>query len=356
MNPLDVPVPRVRLAVANPPPEREKQSIKLRTALEIAKTPVTQSWLLRPYVERRAQILMYGDAGTYKSFLALHWAMEIARTGCPVLLMSAEGRGLWKRLRAWCIHHVPDVSWEETLEDLPLIAAEYPLNLSDTETLLVVQEAIDKAGITPALVTVDTLARYSDGRAEATNEDATLYLNQLSMAFTTKYDASILVVHHTGHTEKKRARGAYSLTGNTDANFLLERPDMTKKLVTVTSGRMKDCEPPAPFEIESHVIEVGEKDEFGNEITSLALTYTGNAPTMPDKRPVGKAQKALLAELERLQPLPGCIGVWNDGELREICRGLGFHRNTSRDAVLGLKQMGFLLPTVGGAKLSTGAA
>lgn len=345
-NILDNPLTNVRAM------KRAQTQLKLRTALEIASAPVHESWLLRPYVERKAQILMYGDAGTFKSFLALHWAMEIARTGESVLLMSAEGRGLWKRLRAWCMFHVPGKPWQETLADLPLVAAEYPLNLSDAETLLSVQGAIDRAGLIPSLVEVDTLARYSDGRAEATNEDATAYLNQLSEAFTTKYDASILLVHHTGHMEKKRARGAYSLTGNTDANFLLERPDVTKKVVSVTSGRMKDCEPPPPFEIEAHVVEIDELDQDGQPESSLALTYTGNAPHFANKRPTGKAQKALLAELERLVSLPGCVGVWTDGELRDLCRNLGFHKSTSRDAVLGLKQMSCLVPTIGGARLN----
>ena len=293
--------------------KRPDTSIKLRTALEIARTPQRATWLLRPYIERRASILLFGDAGTFKSFLALHWAMEIARSGEHVLFLSAEGRGLWKRIRAWCAAHVPAEPWENVLKEMRgFVAVEVPLNLSHAETLLTLQGAIDEAFINPAFVVVDTLSRFSDGRAEGTNEDAAAYLNQLDQAVRVRYGASVLIVHHTGHAEKQRARGAYALMANTDANFQLERPDMTKNSVTVRSGRMKDSEPPEPFEIVAEVVTLDVLDEDDKPETSLAIRFTGNAAVAASKRPTGKAQRHLLAELERLDTQPGSLGIWTD--------------------------------------------
>lgn len=342
--------PLDKLAVIRPV-KAEPPVIKIRSALEIASEPLHATWLLEPYVERKASVLMFGDAGTFKSFLALDWAAQIARLGEPALVLSAEGRGLWKRLRAWCLQAAPNTPWQDTLADMPLHAVEVPLNLSASETLLALQHSIDSAGFIPSLVVIDTLSRYSDGNAEATNEDASSYLNQLDQAIRVKYESSFLLVHHTGHMEKKRARGAYSLTANTDANFLLERPDPKKFLVTVTSGRMKDCEPPLPFEIEGVIKVLDEMDSKGRPETSLAIRYTGAIP-VKENRPTGKAQQKLLAELERLTAEPGNLGVWSIQSLREIGRGIGMHRNTARDAALGLIQLHVLTATIGGYRIS----
>jgi len=86
-------------------------------------------------------------------------------------------------------------------------------------------------------------------------------------------------------------------------------------------------------------------------VTSLVLKPTGNVP-MPRAAPTGKRQKKLLAELERRTRDPSCARLWTEGELREIARSLGMHKNSARDAVLGLRQLGYLVASVGGSYLT----
>jgi hypothetical protein len=50
----------------------------LRSAFDIVNTPVKASWLLRPYLEEYAIAVLTGDYGTFKSFLALDWALHLA--------------------------------------------------------------------------------------------------------------------------------------------------------------------------------------------------------------------------------------------------------------------------------------
>jgi hypothetical protein len=268
------------------------------------------------------------------------------------VFISAEGRGLWRRLRAWSIAHRPGEDWKKVMASLELCAIERPLNLSDAETLLALQEAIDAQGITPSFVVVDTMTRNSDGLAERSNEDFLRYLNLVDNALRIRYGATVLLVHHVGHAEGGRARGPSALSQATDANFLLTRPDPMRRTVTVKSGRMKDCEPPAPFEIEADIIEVGEVDEDGNTVTSLAIRYTGNEPVLQRRRPTGKQQLALLAEAERLSAIPDALAIWTLDELRAIARSLGMNKSSARAAVIGLQQLGYFVPTVGGSKLS----
>jgi hypothetical protein len=334
----------------DPLPE-PKPSIPLRSALEIATTPASANWLLKPYVERMANILMVGAEGTFKSILALHWALTIAMSGELVIYLSAEGRGLWKRLRAWAIHHYPMQPWSQTLNDAAFLALERPINLSSADTIALLTDTIDRLGRKPVFVVNDTITRNSDGGVERSNEDAMMYLNGQDQQIRARYGASVLLIHHVGHGARDRARGPFSLIASTDANFLLERPDVTRPLVTVKAGRMKDCEPPPPFELEAHVVTLDELDEDGNPETSIVLRPTGN---LPMSRPAltGKNQKSLLAELERLAALPGQVGIWTEGQLREIGRGLGMGKQSARDAVLSLRTLKYFTETVGGSRLS----
>jgi hypothetical protein len=335
--------------------EDEAPTVVLRAALEIAAKPARATWVLKPYVERASLILMVGAEGTFKSFLALDWALTIASNGGLVVYLSAEGRGMWKRLRAWAKYHHPNQHWDQTLKYLPFVALERPINLSSAETIAALISAIDALAIArgapPALVVSDTMTRNSDGSVERSTEDAQIYLNGLDQHIRARYGCAVMLLHHIGHAVRNRARGPFALIGSTDANFLLERPDIAKPYVSVRAGRMKDCEPPPPFEIEAHVVTIDETDEDGNPETSLILKATGNAPAT---RPMltGKNQKALLAELERLAATADCAGVWTEGALREIGRAIGMHKNSARDAVLGLRTLGYLTSSVGGSRLA----
>jgi hypothetical protein len=327
--------------------------MELRTALQIAGSIETASWLLKPYIERRSLILMVGAEGTFKSFLALHWALQIAAAREPVLFLSAEGRGLSRRIRAWCKAQragAPN-GWADTLHNMPFLAIERPLNLSDLETLAFLNQELAAKQFKPAFVVVDTLTRNSNGLVERSNEDFMQYLNAVDQALRVSHGASVLFVHHIGHAANERARGPASMSQATDANFLLTRPDPLRPCVTVKSGRMKDCEPPAPFEIQAEVIELDEAGEDGRPETSLALHITDNMPTL--RRPTGKQQIALLAELEERARLPGAVGVWTIEEVRRIGREIGMSKSVARAAVIGLQTLRYLNPSVGGLKLVT---
>jgi hypothetical protein len=234
-------------------------TVVLRSAMEIAGRPEKATWLLKPYIERAASILLVGAEGSFKSFLALHWALTIAMAGEPVIFLHAEGRGLWKRLRAWCQHHYSSQGWLATLNGVPFLAEERPLNLTPLAVVMELTAAIDALGKKPALIVIDTMTRNSDGTLERSNEDANAYLNLIDQCIRARYGASVLYVHHVGHSSRDRARGPFSLIANTDANFLCERSDTQQRIVTVKSGRMKDCEPPPAFELEAEIVTLEEE-------------------------------------------------------------------------------------------------
>jgi KaiC/GvpD/RAD55 family RecA-like ATPase len=327
--------------------------VELRSAFSIAARPSRATWLLKPYVERGAMVLMVGAEGTYKSFLALDWSLQIAKAGEPVVFLHAEGRGLWKRLRAWCRHRYPGQPWADVLNGVPFLAVERPLNLSADRVLVELTKAIDATGRKPALVVVDTLSRNSDGSVERSNEDANMYLNRLDQGMRARYGATVLLIHHVGHAARDRARGPFTLIANTDANFLLERPDPQSRTVTVRTGRMKDTEPPAPFELQAEIITLDETDEEGNPETSLALRATGREPTPARKAPTGRNQQLLLGAIrEHVRSTSNPFVTTAD--LLAMAKAQGLNRKRLPEARESLGRDGWIAETVGGIKLMEG--
>jgi hypothetical protein len=329
--------------------EPHSRPIVIKSADQLAAEIHTAVWLLEPYLEKNSSVLIFGDLGTFKSFLALHWGLSVALTGHHVLYLSAEGKGLGKRLKGWARDQFGE-EWQKRLMQLPFLGIEQLLNLSADLTVGHLLSAMEDGAIEPALIIVDTISKNSDGRVEASTEEATAYLNLLDCELRDRFKACLAYVHHTGHQEKQRARGPYALMANTDAAFRIDRPDLDSMVITVTAGRMKDCEPPPPFSLAARVVDTGDVDPKGKPITTLVLEPTETIAAKP-KRPTGKAQRSILSEFERRQRNGEGIAVWTIDEVRQIAKAIEIGRTSARDATRSLVEYGFLKQTIGGLAL-----
>jgi hypothetical protein len=99
------------------------------------------------------------------------------------------------------------------------------------------------------------------------------------------------------------------------------------------------------------VVDLGYRDEDGQNVTTLALKNM-NQVVLPARRPPsGKRQGQILKLLEGEHASGNC--VWSDGEVRRLAtEKLGMHRNSARDAILSLHQAGYLRASVGGMTLA----
>lgn len=329
----------------------EPPGIPIRAGFEILQRTEPTKWLLRPYLEERVLALLYGALGTLKSFIALDWSLRLAIRGVPVLYMSAEGRGLERRIRGWCLHHARDQKPEATMMAAPFYAVERPLALPQVDVLTALEAAIEEHAVPPKLIVADTLARYGGVLDENKAQDVAVLI-AAGDRLRLKYDASVLFVHHVGHQAKDRARGSYALMAATDAHFLVERPDPKQLAVTVSTGRLKDSESPPPFSLLAHVVNLGYTDEDGQPVTTLALEGTDQVLASVKRPPTGKRQAQLLRLLEAEHAAGNRI--WTDGEIRRLARErLDMHRNSAREAVLSLHQAGYLKASAGGMTLGS---
>ena len=336
--------------------------LTLRSAIECAETLPKGDWLLRPYLERNAIAICYGDFGTYKSFLALDWALRVAigipaigsgyfREPAPVVVMYAEGRGLAKRLGAWWLPTYPDRDWQDVLRDVPLQIIEHAVNLSDAANAHQLVAAAEGLGITPALVVIDTLSRNSNGDVESSTGDASAYLANLDQHLRAKFRCAILLVHHVGHVEKGRIRGPIVLAANTDTLIRVERVSPGEAAVNVSVERLKDADLPPAASLRAIVVDLGEVDEDGQPVTSLALADNGVA--VPAKHePSGKNQAALLAGVrEWARNQDGSTHI-TSLDLQAVAAAQGLKDRRRRgEAIEGLTKAGFLVAAVGGFRI-----
>lgn len=211
-------------------------------------------------------IVVYGTAGSLKTFLALSWSLSVA-TGQgwlgrrvehgPVLYVIGEGvRGFGKRIKAWAQHH-----GDPSLEDFYVVPHATPFD--DDLTMRELAGHVERLGI--RLIVVDTLARSKGRLKENDTDDMSAIITALDTLPCTR-----LIVHHTGH-DQTRERGSTALTGAVDAKFMLKRA-LGGDAMTLYCQKQKDDDEGPPIKLKPQRVELnGLATEDGRPLSSLVL-------------------------------------------------------------------------------------
>lgn len=319
---------------------RPRRLVNLRTLAEIVAERREPRWLLHHILERGVLAILAGPRGTFKSFIALDWAMQVAVSGYSALILSGEGAGIGMRAEAWLQTHAPTLD----MSDLQVMVVERPIALTASTELASLTEAIGQMPNTPALIVVDTWSKFSPGLDENDNSATANQLSILSKELRDRYDCSVLIVAHTGHSESWRPRGASSLTANTDCEFMVSRQP-SAMTVTVSRERFKDTPSLPPVGYEARVVDLGRLDSHGQPVTSLAL-FAAEQEASP--RASGKNQVVALAGLRDWARTADQSFISNS-ELVKLLHGLGIEdRRRRAETVAYLRDAGILSDGVGG--------
>jgi hypothetical protein len=287
-------------------------------------------WLVRDVLEERVLAVVAGPAGSFKSFWVLDVAMRAALDGRTIVLLSAEGAGLGRRVEAWLSRCAPDVDPAE----LRVFAVEMPLNLCGPD-LDAVKREIEALDVRPDLVVIDTLSKYTPGLDENDNALVAGFLFRLSTDVRDAYGAAVVVVAHTGHGDSTRPRGASAIKANTDALYVAAY-DAGGNRVTVTRDRFKDSPSLPPLTYLPERVLLSWCDADGEVQTSMILTplELSPMPTATVKPGPNTTAGRLLAVLEQRQAAASEPLRWSESDLRAIVREeFGAHKNTAADAV-----------------------
>lgn len=242
-------------------------------------------YLIADLVETETLGLLFGDPGCGKSFVAADLGLSVA-TGTPfhgravkqgaVFLIAGEGHnGLTRRFAAWGKHR------GESIKSAPLFMSNRPAQFLDRESAREVAEAVRELAAhhgTPAMILIDTLARnYGPGDENSTSDMGAFIaaVDDLKAGFP---GCTVVIVHHSGHGDKQRARGAMALKGALDCEYRVEKSDST---IILTNTKMKDAEPPKPIAFTLQGV------DLGGSASSAVLVET-DAPSR--KRQLTKTQ------------------------------------------------------------------
>lgn len=227
---LGDPVPSLFTAPENA--TRGENRVRLISINEIMNRPPPR-WLIERHVPQVSVGFIYSEPGAGKSFVALDAALSIA-SGLPawhgdmidaptehrgVVYIAAEGQsGFRSRIKAWFSRHPFDGAAEAAGANFFMI--EQTLNFMDAEDVEALLGAIRSAGVSPALIVVDTVSRALPGADENLQKDMTLFVRACDRARDV-FRCAVLGVHHAG--KSGTMRGSTVLLGAGDFVFRLKR-------------------------------------------------------------------------------------------------------------------------------------
>ncbi len=325
-----------------------RRRITLRSVAEIVTERREATWLIHNVLEANVLAVLAGPRASFKSFIALDWAMRIACADNPVVILSGEGAGLGRRVEAWMMEHGKG----RTIDELQLLALESVANLNAEQDMIDLQAAIDEAGVRPALVIVDTFSKFSAGLDENSNQEVAEYLSKLTIGLRERYTATVLLVAHSGHGDSKRPRGASALMANPDAEYIVERPDVQGMAVTVSRERFKDTASLSPLGYEAVEVPLGRVDLYGDQVKSLVMKSAEPVKAGKKMAPQGKVQRLILDALRARQKGSESALVWTMSDLRQVGKECGQAKQSVHKAVEAMAMSPFLASTVGGFRLS----
>jgi len=260
----------------------KKPSLYFQTVDEIMSNIGEPDWLIDKCIERGTVTSIFGAAKSGKSFIAIDMACAVAsgRTfyvyttkPATVLYLAGEGfTGVGRRIKSHEQHH------DYSLKNKPLLVSNRGTRIGDTEDFKNLQEvcrAIQEEHGSIGMIIVDTLAR-NYGLNENSTEDMNKFIQHID-DLKEEFNASIIIVHHTGHGSGARSRGSSVLPAALDYEFKVDRDknsDDAAMLVSLKQTLVKDGTP-----IDDMYLKFQEIKLLGfNGVTSGVLLETDEKP------------------------------------------------------------------------------
>jgi len=250
------------LAAAEEVATPEVKPIRDVTFYPDIKPVLTSNYLIKDVINRDSNVLMIGDSGAGKTFLAVDMCLCIAagiawrgkktKRGRVLYCAAEAGASIARRVEAWRVHHkVYEADFAIRTLSLNLLDQADAARLID----LCVRIAEEHGGI--ALIVIDTVSRSMPGADENSAEAMTEYV-RVCDAIRSATGAAILLVHHKGKDSSRGARGHSSLKAAVDTEIDVAKSGDCK---TATINKQRDGESGTVFRFALKPIEIGRDDE-----------------------------------------------------------------------------------------------
>jgi len=282
-------------------------SFRLNPISEVMGNWKPANFLIKHYLPSDSITCIFAPPGVGKTFMALDIGCHIAagkdwhghkiRKPKAVILIAGEGHsGLPTRFLAWATHNKLELD-----ADIPFYisgcAAQFSEIESAAEASTEVHRIMSEYNLDIGLIIVDTWSRNFGPGNESEARDTNQVITNIDLYLRKRFSTSVLIVHHTGHSNQDRARGSSVFDAALDCSYKLEK--VSDDQIRLTNTKMKDAEPPAPLTFEMNPIELEWCDDEGVPLSSIALTLTDSSPHNESKG-LGRNQQAMLDLLRNM--------------------------------------------------------
>lgn len=252
----------------------------LISAADILATARAPEYAIHGILEVNTLAALVGPWGAGKSLITMDWCNRIphgipvhgrkVKQG-PVVIIAGEGHGgIGRRLAAWQAHHKHPVS--------PLLSyTRRSVSIREAASVRALHDALastaDKDGA-PVLIVIDTLSRNFGPGDENSNSDMASFVEAVDRWLREPFGAAVLILHHPGHLDKTRGRGASALPGAVDVEYLLDTDPAGVIRMTAPNKRPRDFRAsdalcwkmvPVPLVLDGQHVEAVTVDEVGVE-------------------------------------------------------------------------------------------
>jgi len=292
---------------------RPKGALYFQTVNEIMEKMTEPDWLVDRCIERATVTSIFGAPKSGKSFIAIAMACSIASGkdfyGFDTMLyLAGEGHtAVARRIKSY------EQFYGRSLEKAPLLISNRGSRIGDDAEFAMLQEVcrdIEREHGNVGMIIVDTLAR-NYGLNENSTEDMNKFIQRID-ELKEEFQASMVIVHHTGHGSNGRARGSSVLPAALDYEFKVERDknsDDKAMMVALKQTLVKDGTP-----IEDLYFQFKELMLLGYDgVTSGVLALTDERPKITNLTPV-RSETIEAIESYQLEKNPDRpIDIWIKG-------------------------------------------
>ncbi|MCG5239328.1 AAA family ATPase [Azospirillum doebereinerae] len=227
-------------------------------------------------LSRNSVAFLYGESGTFKSFIAMGAALGIAsgqgawgrkaEQGITVYIAGEGQHGLNARVSAW-------LKATGSSSTIPFLLGNQAVNMLDTSSLdaLIVslQQVQSLFNLPISLVIFDTLATCFGDGDENLSRDVRKYMESCAR-IAKAFDCAVLTVHHQGKDTGRGLRGHSSLRANADTVIRVRRGDQPGTVSTTVEKQKDGREFTSTFRLDA--VDLG-VDAEGLPLSSLVAVH-----------------------------------------------------------------------------------
>jgi AAA domain len=330
-------------------------------------------WLVKGVMPQVGIGAIFGQSGTFKSFLTLDLLAHISNgrewfghrvKAAPAVYVPFEGQGgIPNRVKAWRLAQAAQRSSEALFSVVPpndirsnIAVIMDPINLRDQADRECLVATLVGNGWAGGVLCIDTLAHASAGIDE--NSSAMGEMITLFQELQSRLGGVILLIHHSGKNASRGMRGWSGLHAAMDFVIECERPEDSAGLLgefVLTKVKDDTNGIRTPFKLQSVQIGVDEDGDYVSSLVVWPLETDGDETDNPFKTVADEAAEAddddaFVDEWVRREVLAGKrpTGRWLDAQRVHIAGQRSLTQKRLRAAIDRMKGVGRLVETAGG--------